>query len=75
MRIRVATACVAPIITGTLIGLLALPVASYATEYEEPPQTFEPLLQAENFSIIEQRQQIYDTPEYEARARRAGRDQ
>ncbi len=66
MRIRIATACVAPIITGTLIALLALPVASYATEYEEPPQTFEPLLQAENFSIIEQRQTIYDTPEYQA---------
>jgi hypothetical protein len=65
MNSRVATACVAAIV-GTLISLLALPVAAYATEYEEPPTTFEPVLQAENFSITEQRQKIYDTPEYQA---------
>lgn len=46
MHIRVATACVAATV-GTLIGVLALPVASYATAYEEPPQTFEPVLQAD----------------------------
>jgi len=46
--------------------LLALPVASYATEHEEPPTTFEPVLEAENFSITQQRQMVYDTPEYQA---------
>ena len=49
-----------------LLGVLALPVASSATEYEEPPTSFEPVLQAENFSITEQRQTIYDTPAYQA---------
>ena len=71
MQIRPATACVAAIV-GALIGLLALPVASYATEHEEPPTTFEPVLQAENFSIIEQRQKIYDTPEYQAQLAEQG---
>ncbi len=44
---------------------LALPAASGATEYEEPPTSFEPVLEAENFSITQQRQTIYDTPEYQ----------
>jgi len=45
---------------------LALPAASSATEYEEPPTSFGPVLEAENFSITQQRQAIYDTPEYQA---------
>src|SRR5436189_5900859 len=45
--------------------LLALPVAAYATEHEEPPESFEPVLEAENFSITQQRQAVYDTPEYQ----------
>src|SRR5438067_9471664 len=45
--------------------LLALPVAAYATEHEEPPTSFEPQLEAENFSITQQRQAVYDTPEYQ----------
>jgi len=49
-----------------IAGALVLPGASSATEYEEPPETFEPVLQAENYSIIEERQKIYDTPEYQA---------
>ncbi len=65
-RIRARIAWLAAISGALLIGVLALPAASYATEYEEPPTTFEPVLQAENFSIIEQRQKIYDTPEYQA---------
>ena len=51
---------------GALVAALALPVASYATEHEEPPTAFEPVLEAENFSITQQRQTIYDTPEYQA---------
>jgi dienelactone hydrolase len=50
---------------GAVICLMALPVASHATEYEEPPTTFEPVLEAENYSITEQRQAVYDTPEYQ----------
>ncbi len=42
--------------------LLALPAASQAA----PPTTFEPTVEAQNFSITQQRQAIYDTPEYQA---------
>jgi len=63
--ISALVACAA-IAGGMLVGMLAVAGTSYATEYEQPPQTFEPVLQAENFSIIEQRQKIYDTPEYQA---------
>ncbi len=49
-----------------LTCVLALPGVSYATEHEQPPSSFEPLLEAENFSITQQRQAIYDTPEYQA---------
>jgi dienelactone hydrolase len=52
-------------IVGALACALALPVASYATEHEEPPTAFEPVLEAENFSITQQRQTIYDTPAYQ----------
>ncbi len=57
-------ACLAAV-AGALLGVLALPAASFATEFEEPPTSFEPVLQAENFSITQQRQKIYDTPEYQ----------
>ena len=56
----------------SLLGALALPGASYATEHEEPPQSFEPVLEAENFSITQQRQTIYDTPEYQSELARQG---
>ena len=72
MPMPTGIACVAAVV-GTLIGLLALPVASYATEHEEPPAAFEPVLEAENFSITEQRQAIYDTPEYQAELAAQGR--
>ncbi|HEX3511247.1 MAG TPA: hypothetical protein VHT27_09130 [Solirubrobacteraceae bacterium] len=48
-----------------LLGLALAPPA-LALEHEEPPTSFEPVLEAENFSITEQRQAIYDTPEYQA---------
>jgi hypothetical protein len=57
---------------GALLGVLALPVAAYATEHEVPPTTFEPVLEAENFSITQQRQTIYDTPEYQAELAQQG---
>jgi dienelactone hydrolase len=59
-------------IVSVAIGLLALPAASYAIEHEEPPASFEPVLEAENFSITQQRQTIYDTPEYQAQLAEQG---
>ncbi len=47
------------------LAVLCAPAVAAATEYEEPPQSFEPVLEAENFSITQQRQTIYDTPEYQ----------
>ena len=64
-RVRPCAASAVAIVSAA-IGLLGLPAASYATEHEEPPTSFEPVLEAENFSIVEQRQAIYDTPEYQA---------
>src|SRR6202030_4708236 len=55
-----------------VIAMLVLPVASQATEHEEPPTSFEPVLEAENFSITQQRQTIYDTPEYQAELAQQG---
>jgi dienelactone hydrolase len=51
---------------GLMLGVFALPGLSYATEYPQPPTSFEPALEAENFSITQERQTIYDTPEYQA---------
>jgi dienelactone hydrolase len=59
-------------IAAAVIGVLVLPAASYATEHEEPPTSFEPVLEAENFSITQQRQTIYDTPEYQAELAQQG---
>jgi len=44
---------------------LALPASALATEHEEPPTSFDPVLEAENFAITQQRQAVYDTPEYQ----------
>jgi hypothetical protein len=43
-------------------GALGLAPASLAT----PPTTFNPVVEAENYSITQERQKIYDTPEYQA---------
>ncbi len=48
-----------------IAAVLGAPSASYALEHEEPPTSFEPVLEAENFSITQQRQAVYDTPEYQ----------
>jgi dienelactone hydrolase len=61
-RMRV---CWVMAIVSAVIGALALPGASYAIEHEEPPTAFEPVLEAENFAITQQRQAVYDTPEYQ----------
>ncbi len=55
------------VVIGALLAMLALPAASQAaTSYPEPPTTFEPVLEAENFAVTQERQAIYDTPEYQA---------
>jgi dienelactone hydrolase len=59
-------------LAGALLVLLALPAASLAIEHEQPPTSFEPVLEAENFSITQQRQAIYDTPEYQAQLAEQG---
>ncbi len=41
------------------------PAPEPPAEYPEPPTEFNPAVEAENFSITEQRQEIYDTPEYQ----------
>ncbi len=52
-------------LAAALAGTLALPAGALAIEHEEPPTTFEAGLEAENFAITQQRQTIYDTPEYQ----------
>jgi dienelactone hydrolase len=59
-------------VAAAMCGGLALPAASYAIEHEEPPTSFEPALEAENFSITQQRQAIYDTPEYQQKLAEQG---
>jgi dienelactone hydrolase len=46
-----------------LAVLLAVMVGSAAAT---PPTTFNPVVEAQNFSITQQRQRIYDTPQYQA---------
>jgi dienelactone hydrolase len=46
------------------IGALAATGAQVALA--APPASFDPLVEAQNFSITQQRQAIYDTPEYQA---------
>jgi dienelactone hydrolase len=49
-------------LAGTVLVLLCAPAAAQAN----PPTVFNPLQEAENFSITEQRQMIYDTPQYQS---------
>src|SRR2546423_13733061 len=55
MRSRVAL--------GMLLAALAVPACAQAM----PPTKFNPVVEAENYSITLQRQRIYDTPQYQAR--------
>ena len=69
--------------TAMVVLVAALPPAATAfaktppapeppAEYPEPPTEFSPAVEAENFSITEQRQAIYDTPEYQAQLTEQG---
>jgi dienelactone hydrolase len=48
-----------------LLGVLT-PLAAAAPATAMPPSTFNPIVEAQNFSITQQRQTIYDTPQYQA---------
>src|SRR5215469_15927753 len=48
--------------TATLV-VVALPAVPAAAN---PPTTFNPVVEAQNFSITQQRQAVYDTPSYQA---------
>ena len=43
----------------TVLGLAALPAPA------KPPTVFNPVVEAQNFSITQQRQKVYDTPQYQ----------
>ena len=54
----------------SLVGLVAavgvLCGGHVMTAAAKPPTTFSPVVEAQNFSITQQRQTIYDTPQYQA---------
>jgi dienelactone hydrolase len=47
---------------GSVLALVALPTSQAGAK---PPSTFNPVVEAQNFSITQQRQTIYDTPQYQ----------
>src|SRR5437764_13388462 len=49
-----------------LVVVAALAAAS-APATAKPPTTFDPVVEAQNYSITLQRQAVYDTPDYQAR--------
>ena len=51
---------------GMLAAMATAVLVVPATSSAAPPATFEPLVEAQNFSITQQRQVIYDTPKYQA---------
>jgi dienelactone hydrolase len=48
-------------VAGTVVATLAVAASAHAT----PPTVFNPVVEAENFSITQERQAIYDTPAYQ----------
>ena len=54
------------LIIASLAAVAALPVSAAGAK---PPATFDPVVEAQNFSITQQRQTIYDTPQLPGAAR------
>src|SRR5258707_898055 len=52
---------------GVVALLAAAAVSGSGVAQAAPPSTFEPVLEAQNFAITQERQAIYDTPSYQAR--------
>src|ERR1700727_2444666 len=53
-------------LTAGVLAMLAVVVLRVVPAMASPPTTFNPVVEAENFSITQQRQTIYDTPSYQA---------
>jgi len=51
---------------GALAAIFLVALAGAGAARAMPPTTFNPAVEAENFSITQQRQAIYDTPQYQA---------
>ena len=49
-----------------MIATLAVLAVHAVPATADPPTTFNPVVEAQNFSITQQRQTIYDTPQYQA---------
>ena len=68
MRVLTSAVMVVLLVTlapGAAVAAKTAPAPEPPAEYPEPPTEFNPAVEAENFSITEQRQKIYDTPEYQ----------
>ncbi|MCW3031494.1 MAG: alpha/beta hydrolase, partial [Solirubrobacterales bacterium] len=52
--------------TTVIVAVAVALLCAAAPALASPPTTFDPLVEAQNFSITQQRQTIYDTPEYQA---------
>ena len=59
-------------LAGILMAFGVLAAAHAGPAVAKPPTNFNPVVEAENFSITEQRQTIYDTPEYQAELQPTG---
>jgi hypothetical protein len=57
---------------GTAVRWIGVAGACFASlgaagvSHAAPPTTFDPVVEAKNFSITQERQAIYDTPQYQA---------
>jgi dienelactone hydrolase len=58
-RVKVAVR----VVSVALVGVGVVPVAAVAS----PPTVFNPVVEAQNFAKTQERQTIYDTPDYQAR--------
>jgi dienelactone hydrolase len=54
------------LIASLAASLLGLAVFTAGPALAKPPATFNPVVEAQNFSITQQRQTIYDTPQYQS---------
>jgi dienelactone hydrolase len=55
-----------PYPTAAIAVIAAIAAVTAPGAAAKPPSTFDPIVEAQNFSITQQRQAIYDTPSYQA---------
>jgi len=53
-------------VLGRLLAFAILFAAAATPAAAKPPSTFDPVVEAKNFSITQQRQAVYDTPQYQS---------